>query len=297
VKVSPAAAHSRSAGSGSRGTLGLSTLVMISQMLSVATWNLRFNSRPARTLEYLRRARWDVVCLQEVSEAMSAALKEQAEWAVVDGLKLARNQLLDRKRPHAAAIIARHGWRLHTPAVVSDTPTPGRGVIATASSQAQNTTIISWHAPNAAGEGVVTKMTGYRALLAAIATIDGPLVVGMDSNHWSRETSLDLADHDPKHPFAVEHQFFGRSPQHRLRDALRVFLLEHPDAYAKLVAVRPNGPLEVTYKRGRTLDRFDYLMISDEYFVRDITHDYNGAREAGSDHGLVSADLAAASEA
>ena len=134
-------------------------------------------------------------------------------------------------------------------------------------------------------------MAGYRAVVAAIGATAGPLVVGLDSNHWSLSTELDLVDPDPESPFAFEHQFFGSDPQHRLRDALIVYLRENPDAYETLLALRPRVPLEVTYKRGQTLDRIDYIMVSEDFHVDEIAHDFEGAHEVGSDHRLVSAVL------
>ena len=264
---------------------------MMPAVLCVATWNLKFNSSPERTLNYLQDARWDVVCLQEVGRSASALLEKREDWAVVDGLELASNQLSSWKRPHAAAIVSRNGWRLEAPGLVADTPTPGRGVKALALRGKDAVSIISWHAPNAASEGVDTKMAGYQAVLNAIGGTVGPLVVGLDSNHWSLSTDLDLVEHDADSPFAVENQFFGRDPQHRLRDALIAYLRENRDTYDELIRRRPDGPLEVTYKRGDTLDRFDYIMVSDELHVDEISHDFEGAREAGSDHGFVSAVL------
>ena len=105
---------------------------MIRAVLSVATWNLKFNSAPDRTLSYLQDARWDIACLQEVSRSASALLEQRENWTVVDGLQLASQQLSSWKRPHATAIVARNGWRLEDSGVVADTPTPGRGVRALA---------------------------------------------------------------------------------------------------------------------------------------------------------------------
>ena len=135
-------------------------------MLSIATWNLKFNSAPSRTLSYLDHARWDVACLQEVSISASAWLCQREGWTVIDGLKLTAQQPTAGKRPHAAAIVARNGWRLESPGVVADTPTPGRGVSGVARRDDDVLSVISWHAPNAAGEGVRTKMAGYRAPLS-----------------------------------------------------------------------------------------------------------------------------------
>ena len=129
--------------------------------------------------------------------------------------------------------------------MVADTPTAGRGVKALARRDDDVVSVISWHAPNAAGEGVETKMAGYRAVVTAIGATAGPLVVGLDSNHWSLSTDLDLVDNDANSRFAVENQFFSGGPQHRLRDALNVYLREHRDAYEKLISLRPNGPLRL----------------------------------------------------
>ena len=63
-------------------------------------------------------------------------------------------------------------------------------------------------------------MAGYRSVIAAIAATSGPLIVGLDSNHWSLSTELDMPAGDAKSPFATENQFFSAYPQHRLRDAL-----------------------------------------------------------------------------
>jgi endonuclease/exonuclease/phosphatase family metal-dependent hydrolase len=98
---------------------------MISAVLSVATWNLKFNSTPDRTLRYLQHARWDIACLQEVSRSASALLEHRGNWTVVDGLKLASQELSSWKRPHATAIVARNGWRLEDSGVVADTPNAG----------------------------------------------------------------------------------------------------------------------------------------------------------------------------
>jgi hypothetical protein len=261
--------------------------------VSVATWNMHFNNAGDRALAYLEGSGWDIACLQEVNRSTSDLLKQRDDWSVVNGLDLASEQLASWKRPHAAALVARNGWKLADGQLVVDTPTPGRGVTALASDGVSALKVISWHAPNFAGEGHESKMAGYRAVLAAIAAIEGPLVVGLDSNHWSEGTELESpAAPAPGSRFEEENRFFSAEPQHRLRDALLVYLREHPEAYAEALRLRPDGPLAVTYKHGDTFDRFDYLMISDDMDVLTITHDYEGNRTGGSDHGFVAARVA-----
>ena len=260
--------------------------------LTVATWNMLFRSGAERTLAYLEQAEWDIACLQEVRASTSARLTERTDWAVIDGLTLAADFYSSWKRPHAAALVARNGWSFSDGDLIANNPKPGRGLQAIAEKGDSRINVISWHAPNAAAEGAEVKMAGYSALIEAIGGISGPLVAGIDSNHWSLRTDLGLAPHDPNEPaFEVENQFFASEPQHRLRDALLDWLRTHPEEYAKCLELRPRGPLEITYKRGATYDRFDYLMISDELRVRGMTHDYEGATAAGSDHAFVSAAL------
>lgn len=262
--------------------------------VTVATWNLLSSNGADRALDYLERATWDIACLQEVRQSASPKLAEREDWDVVDGLLLAPEFYATWERPHAAALVARNGWKLSKRELVPNSPKPGRAVRAVAEKDGDRLSVISWHAPNARGETAAVKMAGYRAIVEAIGKTKGPLVLGFDSNHWSLSTELELAPHDPDvAKFAEENQFFGSDPQHRLRDALLDWLKDHPEQYKKRVRLRPSGPLEITYKRGSTYDRFDYLMVSDELRVREMTHDFKGAtsKNVGSDHAFVSALL------
>lgn len=267
--------------------------------LSVASWNLKCLGGEAaceRKLDYLADNRWDIACLQEVNEAASASLARRDDWLVVDGLLLAFEQVGSWRNPHGAAIVARNGWSLDSGDLIADTPTPGRGATALARGKDGTVSVISWHAPNAAGEGVEVKMAGYRTMLEAIDRLGGPLVAGLDSNHWSPGIDLDLPPPpEPGDPFEVENRFFSREPQHRLRDALIVYLRSHPAVFNDVRRSRPEGPVAISHVRGhgatRIPDRFDYLMVSDECDVLEVTYDYRGAVNAGSDHALVCAQL------
>jgi endonuclease/exonuclease/phosphatase family metal-dependent hydrolase len=139
-------------------------------------------------------------------------------------------------------------------------------------------------------------MAGYRALLAAIAQASEPLVAGFDSNHWSLRSDLALSPPPaPDHAFEVENRFFSSEPQHTLRDALLDYLRASPKLHEAIRRERPNGPLETTYIRGngKTPDRFDYIFISQQIRVKEMTHDW-AATDDLSDHALVAADLAIA---
>jgi hypothetical protein len=245
-----------------------------------------------KKLDYLADAQWDIACLQEVSLAASAALAQRDGWMVVNGLDFAPEQVTDSKHPHGATLVARNGWQLENGAAVSGTPDPGRGVTAVAARNGFALSLLSWHAPFAAGGHIAKKMTGYRAALAAIGRMEEPLIVGLDSNHWSPGTELELPEPPlADDPYEVEQTFFSRKPQHRLRDAFIDYLQTNRDAYEEVIRLRPDGPLAVTYVHGGVDDRFDYIMISNQITAAMVTHDYDGARQARSDHALVCADL------
>jgi hypothetical protein len=89
-------------------------------------------------------------------------------------------------------------------------------------------------------------------------------------------------------------QMFGGHPHHRLGDALRRWLDEHPEQRDQN---RPNGRPAVSHYTGRRAGspgnprRFDTLWISPDLSLTDILYDYDAAIEAGSDHALVIATM------
>jgi endonuclease/exonuclease/phosphatase family metal-dependent hydrolase len=263
--------------------------------LRVLTWNLNWHGGQGtieRKLAALRDIDWDVGCLQEVGRAAWTAIQDQPWFAdVAHGCDL--SEWPAWKNPHGAALVARGDTRLVGCEALDGTHLPGRGVTAVVEQCDARSAICSWHAPNAAGDGPVTKMDGYRALVAWAGAIEGPCVVGADTNHWSRSVSLEPPDVQPSNdPWSYENEFFGSTPPHRLRDALTDALGRDRERYAAAVAARPEGPLEVSYKRGTTEDRFDYILVSPEVEVVDCQYDYRAGVAAGSDHGHVVATLA-----
>jgi len=89
-------------------------------------------------------------------------------------------------------------------------------------------------------------------------------------------------EYEEQWPFFLEAWFFGDEPPHRLRDALIAYYRNNPTMYADAA---------LSYIRGEKEDRFDYIFISDDFEVSNCQYDYEGAVAAGSDHGLVHADL------
>jgi hypothetical protein len=64
---------------------------------------------------------------------------------------------------------------------------------------------------------------------------------------------------------------------------------------AKIVKLRPDGPLAVSYRRGqgeRRLDcRYDAIYATPDIAVRRVSYLYREAVSIGCDHALVIADL------
>ena len=175
-------------------------------------------------------------------------------------------------------------------------PKTERALVARTTVGGKPVTVASWHAPNAAGEGVDTKMRAYRGIIDWLGTAGGPIVLGLDGNHWNRSVDLEPKNvPDTADPWLLENRFFGVNKPHRMRDAFLDHLRGHPREYEEIKERRPHGPLAVSYVRGSRNnpieDCFDYIFVSEEIEVADSSYDYQGATAAGSDHGIVTAGL------
>jgi endonuclease/exonuclease/phosphatase family metal-dependent hydrolase len=263
-----------------------------------ASWNLGYCGKEGarRRVEFLHNSDWDVVALQEVS---------RHAWVVFTESSLAESSACTlemfeppppRKRQHGVALLSRNGFQLSPPKLLAGFPKAERALIARTTVGDTPVTVISWHAPNAAGEGVMTKMQGYRGIVGWLGTLSGPIILGFDGNHWNRSVDLE-PEHVPASddPWLLENLFFGSNRVHRLRDAFLDHLRVRPAEHEEIKKRRPHGPLAVSYIRGSkanpTEDRFDYVFITDELSVTECSYDYQGAKAAGSDHGIVTADL------
>jgi hypothetical protein len=93
----------------------------------------------------------------------------------------------------------------------------------------------------------------------------------------------------------LENPFFGSNKVHRLRDAFLDHSFEYTSTNTRRSRSEGRGPLVVSYVHERTAnpidDRFHYVFISDESGVTECSYDYQGARVAGSDYGIVTAEL------
>jgi endonuclease/exonuclease/phosphatase family metal-dependent hydrolase len=69
------------------------------------------------------------------------------------------------------------------------------------------------------------------------------------------------------------------------------FIEKNPDIYKKIIELRPNGPLEISYMRGaagRVVPcRYDFILADKSFEVKKVEYLYQESVASGSDHSLV----------
>ncbi|MFS0864269.1 hypothetical protein [Fredinandcohnia sp. 179-A 10B2 NHS] len=93
----------------------------------------------------------------------------------------------------------------------------------------------------------------------------------------------------------------GKKPVHNMKDSYRVWLAYNQDKLKEIEEMQCNIPEESVLKytpisvshsiRGNYHKRYDYIMISEHFCVRNVEYRLEGAIRAGSDHAMVIADL------
>lgn len=137
---------------------------------------------------------------------------------------------------------------------------------------------LSWHSQHGQGISADEKGSMFEAVSRWLTDQVGPVVAGCDIN--TSTDPVDLRAADPDHPYASENKFVGPDPEHRLRDAYRLYL-ESEGLLDDLRAKNPDGPLVVSYEKPPS--RRDRIYVSDEFEV--IASDYEAERGfALSDH-------------
>lgn len=270
------------------------------QSITFATWNLqcvsRSENRVRKKIAFLRAMPWDVIALQEVTintwEAIKAENLGNDYCYAFEDLVVGPEGPL----PHGAALVARNGFPLGRPHRLPNLPRPERGIGATTRVGGAEVAVANWHAPNASGDGVKEKMAGYQGSIDWLNSREQPTISGFDSNHWERWTKLErqyIPDSDD--PWLLENRFFGSNAPHQLRDTFVEYLKDNATEYAEIVERRPDGHLEVSYvrkNRGNPVpERMDYIFITRELSPNDVSYHFDASISAGSDHGLVLAEL------
>lgn len=276
-------------------------------VLRIATWNLNYRSLDvAPTLgELIRRSGVDLALLQEANPGSLDAVREAAglDWAV-SAFDAGAPLPVARSGRRRVAAVAGRGERPSCFGLLPGLELPERAVFASVTTPLGPLTVVSYHAPPGVSWGQV-KVDHAHALLRWIDDTPRLLVVGADAN------TPDIDHPDPAqvrthwhtgmrklHGLPGDDVTFGGAPQHRLRDAYRRWLDEHPDIKEDIQRERPSGPLAISHRTGKrktspgTPRRFDALWVSPDLAVRSAQYDYTGGVAAGSDHALVIADLA-----
>jgi len=267
--------------------------------VKVLSWNINcFTAeRTDRKAALLEALDWDVALLQEVARAPFERLMR------IDGVDGAEALALTggehHRRPHGAAILSRIG-ALRDLEVLVSLPITERFLAASIEVHRVPVRFAAWHAPNAAGDGVETKMRGFHDVGAWAARTVGSgahVVLGADTNGWEVGWAQKPLDEDDA--FAEEHRFVLEPAPHGLRDAFRAVLAADPDRLDALLARRLGSSLATTYVRGTPnrpiAERMDRVFISRGVDAHDVTHHLGDALAAGSDHAVVLADLSLAS--
>lgn len=274
--------------------------------MRVATWNLNYRGRAVcRSLGHLvRDKKVDLLLLQEANPSSVQALTTAAglDWTVTAfdaGAALPSGT--GRRRVTAIA------GRGHPPVKIGVLPElalPERMVFARLESDLGPLTVASYHAPPGVSWGL-TKVHHAHELLRWINQTEGLLVIGADANtpkvdhpdpdlvltHW-HTGARKLAG------IPGDDVTFGGHPEHRLRDAYRRWLQDHPTELERITQVRPQGPLTTSHLTGKrrnregTPRRYDTLWISPGLTPTSMTYHYAEAVQAGSDHALVTVDVA-----
>jgi hypothetical protein len=197
----------------------------------------------------------------------------------------------------AAGLLPRRSWLLdgiHLPERILFIETEVKGAPFIAA---------SYHAPPGVNHGIVKPRQAI-AFAFWLSTQNGPLLFGADANtplidapdfvktrtHWHTGRLRLLGE-------PGDDLLFGPGKVHDLEDALRRWLVVHPDEMDRLRAIRPCGPLAVTHRTGRrkssegTGRRYDSVWISHHWVVRHVEHLYEEGIAAGSDHAPVLVDL------
>ena len=278
--------------------------------LPVASWNLAHRRNRIEHFSRLLAAAVGsgpcLLLLQEVHPELLRPLSRSlgVDWSHHVTEVMTDAQRAERVRGRGVAIAGRgvdldalHGW-----------PGPGlaeKVLIADVIADGQRMTTASYHAPAGVTHHQV-KPRQAAAFARWLADQTGPVLFGADTNtpeidhpdfaqtrtHWhTGHRKLDPGE-------LGEDALTGPARIHHLDDCLRLWLTEHPDELARITAERPTGPLAVSHRTGKRRDnpgtprRFDSIWVSSDFVVTDVSYDYQGAVDAGSDHGLVVARLA-----
>ncbi len=257
------------------------------------SWNLNAFTGGAKRVKFLNRLQPDLIALQEVNEDLFDTVSGSGlfDWGVWSINKRRPEPAEGKERTLGCAVLGREPFEVRDFELIWTAPFPERTVCADVSGPDGKFLCCSFHAP----PGVTHKEKKPQSFVAIadwLADRSQPIVFGFDANtpKWDRPDLNKSAWHWEDEPVLV-----GPEPRHDLKDAFRVYLNQNPAIANAIRTLRPDGPLEVSYVRGRGqtkyLCRYDFIYVSDEFRVETVAYHYNEAVRAGSDHAVVMASL------
>jgi endonuclease/exonuclease/phosphatase family metal-dependent hydrolase len=239
------------------------------------------------------RTEAELLLAQEVTPA-SADVLRRAGWEIVTALELLPGDHVERasRRPRfSCAVAVRGGLSMGSTAVLRDAPSPVRTLVARIVGPTGEFVAMSAALPPGSMWGRAAKQGQVRVIgahLEALHCAGTSVILGMDRNGPMHERfDPDETEWWPEDEPAL----FAADAPHGLRDALITLYAQEPERLASARSARPDGPLEVSYVEQRIDQtaprRYDVILASPEWAVTDVTYDYRGAVEAGSDHAAV----------
>ena len=263
--------------------------------LRVVGWNLDgWHTIRDEQRRLLDETRADLVLLQEVTPASLDRLRHDG-WHGASALELVADNHTERRgaRPRfACALLARGDVTVVTSGLIPGAPSPVRALMSQLRVQGAALTAISAALPPGSMWGRAAKVAQADAISEALQAAGSPAVIGMDRN-GPRFERWDPADTEwwPEDPAP----FFAEDAAHGCVDVLDRWYSCNPDALTRARQLCPAGPREVSYIEVRADPaierRYDVIMASSAFEVRDVRYRYRDAIEAGSDHGIVEATL------
>jgi len=258
-----------------------------------ATWNVNAFQRLAGHIDLIRGVEPDLLALQEMTQDSYRRLRAAGlfAWSAFSLLLRPAKPGEGRGRQLGCALFGTASFHLVSACLIDQAPLLERTLVAHLECAAGAFTACSFHAPPGVSWGDI-KPQAFKAIAAWLADQKPPLVFGMDAN-------TPKVDHPDISQnlwwWKDESVLLGPHTAHTLKDALKVYLAAHPEEMEGIRTLRPQGPLAISYTRGRgkqlTPCRYDLISITPDIMVENVRYFYEEALHAGSDHALVVADL------
>ncbi len=259
------------------------------ERLRVVSWNLNGLGKQNGRIEFLRSLEPDIAILLEATPSFYESLKEHRYLThIACSLDHCFGQE-KRKRP-LGVVIGSPRFPMDGVTLLPEMPVAERALVGRVMVGNQAVDVCGFHAPPGVNWGNV-KSDAYAALSTWLVSRSSPIVLGMDGN----SPKLDHPDHSKSEFWRPnEDLILSANVQHRLRDSYRLFLDANPEAMNKVRGERPDGPLALSYDRGKATSvpcRYDFVFVSPDFRVHRVDYPYSQSVEAGSDHSAVVADF------